>query len=93
MFFSCSLWLPEWGHELPSTILALPRLNQARSPVQLSRLSPSCVRSLWEVNVPRALGTEGLARDLNEIGLWMSTGAKSQPEAREQEAEAETQPV
>lgn len=51
-FFSCSLRLPEWSHELASSILALSRLNEAGPTVQLSGLSPSYVRSLWDVNGP-----------------------------------------
>lgn len=92
LWFSCSAWLCAWSREFPSCILALSRLNQARPTAQVSGLSPSCVRHLWEVSVARVLDRGGLARDLNEIGLWMSTGAKSWPEAREQETKAETQP-
>lgn len=76
MFSNGSLWLPEWHPELPSSILALSRLNRARPTVQLSGLSPTYVRHLREASVPGALGTEGLARDLNEIGLQVSTGAE-----------------
>lgn len=68
------------------------RVNQPRPTVQVSGLSPSYVRHLWEVGVLGVLDREGLARDLNDIGLWMSTGAMSWPEAREQETKPETQP-
>lgn len=76
-FFSYSLWLPEWSHELASSILALSRLNEAGPTVQLSGLSPSYVRSLWDVNEPRVLSTEGLVRDFTEICLWMSTRVRA----------------
>lgn len=64
--FSCSLRLPEWSHELASSILALSRLNEAGPTVQLSGLSPSYVRSLWDVSGPRVVSTEGLVRDFIE---------------------------
>lgn len=91
-FFSCSLQLPEWSHELAPSILALSRLNEAGPTVQLSGLSPSYMRSLWDVNEPRVLSTEGLVRDFTEIYLWMSTKVRADRRP-ENKRRAETQPL
>lgn len=90
--FSCSLWLPEWSHELASSILALSRLNEAGPTVQLSGLSPSYVRSLWNVSGPRVVSAEGLVGDFTEICLWMSTRVRADRRP-ENKTRAETQPL
>lgn len=82
--FSCSFWLSKWNCKQARSTLVVKKLNQFRPIFLLSGVSVSHARSLWKADLPRALDSEDLTRNLKEVGLGVSRGAKSWPGGREQ---------